>query len=158
MTDAPVLGPARADDAEAISTLILGVQAEFNFRDYTEAGIDGMREACSPASIAGYLARGDVYFVARAAGAVVGVAGIRAPGHLTHNFVRADFQGRGLSRALWALARDAWLAAGHRRVFTLRATRFALPIYEAWGFEATGPEDWLGGVPSTPMRLLLDEP
>lgn len=144
---------AVADDASQISTLILDSQHEFTFHEYTPAGQELMQKLCSGRAIREYIERGDIYFVAEIDGAIIGVIGIRQTSHVAHNFVATSWHRKGISGQLWKLGRAACLAAGNRGEFDLRASTFAIPVYEKWGFVITGEAEDTGGIISTPMRL-----
>jgi GNAT superfamily N-acetyltransferase len=83
----------------------------------------------------------------------VGVVGISEPSHLYHLFVAARLHGRGLGRRLWEFARAQWPASSGPRTWTINASRYAVPVYERFGFVATGPLQAKGGVLSVPMEL-----
>ena len=144
---------ANPDDAGSISRLILDTQAQFTFHEYSPEGIRLMNRLCSEASISAYLARGDIYLVADLGGVVIGVIGIRDASHVAHNFVSADHHNTGISSKLWELGKQACVEAGNPGHFELRASTFAIPIYEHWGFEKVGGAEDTGGIISTPMVL-----
>ena len=146
---------ATLDDAGSVSRLILDTQAKFTFHEYTPEGIRLMNRLCSEASISAYLARGDIYFVADLEGVVIGVIGIRDAAHVAHNFVAVDHHNAGISSRLWELGKQACVEAGNLVRFELRASTFAIPIYEHWGFEQVGGAEDTGGIISTPMVLNL---
>lgn len=143
------------EDADAISDLILTSQRQFCFHEYTPEGQELMVQLCGRKAVRHYLERGDVYFVAEIDGRIVGVAGIRDNKHLAHNFVDATWHRQGISRRLWNLARDECLRRGNPGVFDLRASSYAIPVYERWGFVRTAATDQDYGIISTPMRLDL---
>ena len=147
--------PARLTDAAAISELILDTQLAFSVEQFSAEGKALLRSICSAKSIASYLDRGDIYFVAEHAGRIIGVIGVRDAHHISHNFVAGEHHGKGISRALWALAREACLAAGNSGEFELRASTYAIGVYESWGFVREGDAEDSGGIVSTPMRLKL---
>lgn len=142
-------------DSAAISELILDTQLAFSVEQFSAEGEALLRSICSAESIGRYLERGDIYFVAEQANRIVGVIGVRDTHHITHNFVTGTHHGKGISGALWALAREACLAAGNPGEFELRASTFAIGVYESWGFVREGVAEDTGGIISTPMRLEL---
>jgi len=146
---------AVVEDADAISDLIIASQRQFCFHEYTSEGQDLMAQVCGSKALRHYLERGDVYFVAEIDGRIVGVAGIRDNQHLAHNFVDAKWHRRGISKRLWDLARDEFLRRGNPGSFDLRASTYAIPVYERWGFVRTAATDQDYGITSTPMKLDL---
>ncbi|NKC10848.1 MAG: GNAT family N-acetyltransferase [Gammaproteobacteria bacterium] len=145
--------PGLPEDAAAVSTLIINVQREFTFRDFTTEGQALMQEFCAPSAIKKYIERGDIYFVACAGADVIGVIGVKDHSHMMFNFVRPAWHRQGISTHLWQRAKAACLAAGNTGTFTLRSSAFAIPVYQRWGFAATGEAVSDRGIVYTPMRL-----
>ena len=148
---------AIVDDSTHISGLMLQTQFQFSVEDFSTQGKELLEQLCSPKEIKHYITRGDVYFVAEVEGAIVGVIGIRDNNHLAHNFVRGELHGQGISTKLWELAKGVCLESGNPGEFELRASTFAIPIYERWGFVVESEIEDTGGIMSTPMRLKLYE-
>lgn len=144
---------AATEDADAISDLIMASQRQFCFHEYTLEGQELMAKLCGRKALKHYLERGDVYFVAESDGGIIGVAGIRDNKHLAHNFVDSNWHRRGISRRLWKLASEECLRRGNPGSFDLRASTYAIPVYERWGFVRSAPTDQEYGITSTPMKL-----
>lgn len=144
---------ARKTDAQGISTLILDSQREYCFHEYTEDGQKTMLRSCGTQAIESYIERGDVYYVALNENIIIGVAGIRNNDHLNCNFVNASYHRRGISKELWRLATEECCRRGNQGSYTLRASTYAIPVYEKWGFVKTGPTNQEQGITSTPMAL-----
>lgn len=145
--------PGTLDDAECISKLILDSQRKHCFHEYTEEGQKLMLRLCGVKAIRFYIARDDVYYVALNHGNLVGVVGIRDTNHLAHNFVDDDFHRNGISKELWRLATEECEKRGNKGSYELRASTYAIPVYEKWGFVQTAPTDQEYGITSTPMGL-----
>jgi len=144
---------AHKSDADNISTLILDSQREYCFHEYTEDGQKLMLRLCGKEAIKFYIERGDVYYVALNENILIGVVGLRDNDHLTHNFVSASYHRKGISRGLWRLATEECRSRGNQGNYNLRASTYAIPVYEKWGFVKTGPADQEHGITSTPMSL-----
>jgi GNAT superfamily N-acetyltransferase len=71
---------------------------------------------------------------------------------LYHLFVDRRWQRRGIARRLWEAGRAAALASGASGSFTVNASNYALPFYEALGFVRSGPMQ-AGPLIHNPMRL-----
>ena len=147
---------ARLEDADYISTLIIDSQRKYCFHEYTEDGQKLMLRLCGTEAIKSYIERGDVYYVAWNGKKIIGVAGIRDNDHLTHNFVEASFHRKGISKELWRLATEECSRRGNQGSYNLRASTYAISVYEKWGFIQTGPADQEYGITSTPMELNLE--
>ncbi|MBD1577736.1 GNAT family N-acetyltransferase [Vibrio sp. S11_S32] len=65
---------------------------------------------------------------------VIGVVGIRDNSHLFHLFVHDSFQGIGLSRKLWEVAKNLAMKNGNRGRFTVNSALRAEQIYKNFGF------------------------
>ncbi|GAU85979.1 GNAT family N-acetyltransferase [Bosea sp. BIWAKO-01] len=125
--------PARPDDAEAISAVILAALRETNARDYSRDVIERVERSFGPAAVAELLARRTV-FVAMAAGELVGTASL--DGRVVRSvFVRPDLQGQGVSKRLMAqieqTTRDRGVA-----VLAVPSSVTAEPFYARLGFTA----------------------
>lgn len=143
-------------DAKAISALILGVSRYFTLHP-AGVGAEAFLATVSAEAIHGYLSSPDfVYRVAEDDGGLAGVVAIRENRHLYHLFVAPDGHRRGLARRLWTEAMDAALQAGNPGEFTVNSTPYAVPVYERFGFVATGPRVETNGIAFVPMRLVLD--
>ncbi|MDZ7937635.1 MAG: GNAT family N-acetyltransferase [Rhodoferax sp.] len=148
--------PAQADDAQAISQLLQG-QAHHFLLDPSQAATSPFLQTVSPAAITGYIASDFFdYCVGEIHGQLVGVVAVRDGSHLFHLFVGTAFQRRGYAAYLWAHARQAAIAKGNTEGFTVNSTPFALPVYQRFGFVATGPEVQTRGIAYVPMRLAIE--
>lgn len=147
------LRKAAPDDAGEISRLVLDLQAKFTFHEYTDEGRALMERQLSPDAVSETITGGNVVFVAEHEHRLVGVVSIRNNSHLSLNFVDEAWHCRGISRDLWALGKAECLRRGNPGRFTLRASTFAIGVYEKWGFVATGEIDRSGGTLSHPMTL-----
>lgn len=142
-------------DAEAISALILSVSRYFTLHP-DGAGAEEFLATLSPDAIHGYLSSPDfVYRVAEDEGGLAGVVAVRENRHLYHLFVAPAGHRRGLARRLWTEAMEAALHAGNPGEFTVNSSLYALPVYERFGFVATGPRVETMGIAFVPMRLVL---
>ena len=137
-------------DAPEISALIRSLSSAFTLHP-SGLGAEAFLKTIEPAAIASYIAAPNFgYFVAEAAGRIVGVVAIRDRTHLYHLFVAADQQRRGLASELWRHARAA-IDAPNDRPFTVNATPIAVPVYERFGFVAAGPRVEKDGIAFIPM-------
>ena len=98
--------------------------------------------------VRGFIARGHVYHVAVDDGRLLGFIAMREERHLFHLFVAAGAHRRGIGRALWEHVR-----AGRPGPFTVNASDYAIPAYQAFGFTSAGPRQTVKGLTFTPMRL-----
>jgi ribosomal protein S18 acetylase RimI-like enzyme len=147
--------PATPADAAAISALILSVSRFFTLHPEGQ-GAEEFLATLAPEAIRGYLESANFrYMVAEEDGALVGVVAIRDNGHLFHLFVAHAFHGRGLARQLWTAAMTAALQAGNPGEFTVNSSRYAVPVYERFGFVPAGPRVEQHGIAFVPMKLAL---
>jgi GNAT superfamily N-acetyltransferase len=142
---------ATVEDATAIS-LLIGSMAEFFTLQRDGTGAEDFFKTISPEAIAGYVASTQfTYFKAVENVTLAGVVAVRDGSHLYHLFVDAAFQRQGLSRQLWEHARAA-VQEINPGYFTVNATPYAQPVYERFGFVATGPRVETKGIAFVPMR------
>jgi len=85
-------------------------------------------------------------FVYEKEGEIIGYIAMKGDSHLYHLFVSENYQGKGLSRALWQFATNSCTA----NVYTLRSSLYAVPVYRKFGFiesDAAGEKDGIGFQP-----------
>jgi len=95
------------------------------------------------------------YLVAVVEGKVAGVLGIRDGRRVLHLFVAESLQRRGIASTLWDRARTELLAAADAVERVVNSSIYAVPVYERFGFEASGPRVVAGGVSYVPMQLTI---
>jgi ribosomal protein S18 acetylase RimI-like enzyme len=140
-------------DAEAISRLIHGLARAFTL-DPAGRGAEAFMRSISAEAIRGFSwAPNFAYFKGLLDGELAGVVALRDHGHLYHLFVDSKFQGCGIARALWLHARLSAEAAGNPGGFTVNSTPVAVPVYERFGFRATGAQVEMNGIAYVPMRV-----
>ncbi|MBV9395294.1 MAG: GNAT family N-acetyltransferase [Methylobacteriaceae bacterium] len=125
--------PARREDAEGISRVIISALRETNAKDYSEAVIARVEQSFSPAAVLGLLER-RVVFVAVNNDTIVGTASL--DGEVVRTvFVDPGCQGRGIGRALMA---EVGRAAAERGValLTVPSSVTAEPFYAKLGFKS----------------------
>lgn len=153
MTSEPfVIQRATATDSPAISQLIVGLSRFFTL-DPQGAGAEVFLQTISPAAIQSLIeAPNMAYYKATQGEKLAGVVALRDNAHLYHLFVAPAFQGQGLSRSLWEQVREDALKRGNVGQFTVNSTPHAVPVYERFGFKATGPRVEMRGIAFMPMR------
>lgn len=96
---------------------------------------------------------GYVYHVAEVDGQLAGFIAVRDRKHVYHLFVAAQFHRRGVGRRLWEHVREVAIAGGSDGGFTVNASNYAVPMYEALGFVRTLPTQCKNGLEFNPMVL-----
>ncbi|MEJ8850636.1 GNAT family N-acetyltransferase [Variovorax rhizosphaerae] len=146
---------ASTDDAEAISQLIQKLVHHFTV-DPEGRGAEVFLKSAEVDAIRGYIAAPNFcYFVARDEDHLAGFVGVRDNAHLYHLFVDPLHQGRGLGRQLWDQAKAWAITEGNGSGFTVNSSPNAIPVYERFGFQATGERTEMNGIAFVPMRLEL---
>lgn len=148
--DIPVLAPAMA-------AMLRSLALEFILHESTPEGASTFLAENDEMGLRGYLARGHVYHVALADGQLAGFIAIRDNSHVFHLFVGKPWQGRGLARRLWRMARAAAVAHGGDGNFTVNASNHAVAAYQAFGFVRVAPTQCVKGLYFNPMRLTWAE-
>jgi ribosomal protein S18 acetylase RimI-like enzyme len=144
---------ATPDDARRISALLRDLTGKYIAHEFSEEGAGRLLESMSEAAIKSYLESGYRYHVAEENGELAGVVAIRDNRHLYHLFVSERFQGRGVARRLWEVAKAASLSAGNPGVFTVNSSRYAVGLYEKFGFVRQSEAVDVSGVICIPMKL-----
>jgi ribosomal protein S18 acetylase RimI-like enzyme len=151
-----LIRPILDTDIPAASALLRRAAEAFILHESSPADAAAFLLEQGEAKLRERIAAGYVYHVAEVDGILAGFVGVRDRSHVYGLYVDARWQRRGIARRLWETARDAALGPGHPGVFTVNASNYALPLYEALGFERTAPMQ-VAIVRYNPMRLVLDQ-
>jgi len=134
-----LIRPIAPADIPPAAGLLRRVAEEFILHESASADAAHFLSEQSEDGLRGFIAAGMVYHVAVVDGELAGFIGMRERSHVFHLFVDKRWQRRGIARRLWETARAAALAPDHPGVFTVNASNYALPLYEALGFVRTAP-------------------
>lgn len=148
---------AAPSDAPRISQLIRALAQEFITHEFPEQAAQNLLGSMSETLVRGYIEAGYRYHVAEENGELAGVIAVRDNQHIYYLFVSKRCQGQGLARRLWETAKTASLMAGNPGFFTVNSSRYAVGVYERFGFVQESGETDCAGVISIPMRLELAE-
>jgi len=144
---------AEFGDAERIGALIRKVATKFILCDFSGEGKSRFLSDHTSITMVDRIRTRFRYHIAEFDGDLVAVIGVRDWTHLSHLFVAEPFQGRGLGRALWEQAKAECLERRNPGTFTVNSAKIAVPVYERFGFVATGSVQDMGGVQFVPMKL-----
>jgi len=140
-------------NAPRISALIRELSRPFLLSP-TGEGAEPFFAAISESAVEGYVSASNFeYFVAESQSLLAGVVALRDNSHLFHLFVAESFQGQGLGSELWHMVKARAIQAGNPGKFTVNSSLNALPVYEKFGFVASGPVVQNHGVRFQPMQL-----
>ncbi|WP_455221178.1 GNAT family N-acetyltransferase [Kaarinaea lacus] len=148
---------AETKDAAAISHLATVLSEKYITPEFTETVAESFLVSLTPSSIKTNMNNGFRYHVAESDDRIIGIIGIKQGSHLYHLFVDEAYQKQGIARQLWYVARDACIAAGNNKEFTVNSSRYALGFYEKLGFVAQSAPQERNGVVAIPMKLTLNE-
>lgn len=148
--------PARPQDAEAISALLLSLANRCTlYPDMRGAG--RFLASLAPDAVRALIAAPAYRYLAGwIDGSLAGVIALRDNRHLFHLFVAERFQGRKMASALWTEAKALALAAGNPGRFTVNASVAAVPVYRAFGFRPNGEHMAAHGIVYLPMLYAGD--
>lgn len=143
-------------DLPAVARLFRVLAQRFIVHESTPEGASTFLRENDEAGLRAFVEKGYAYHVAEIAGEIAGFIAIRDQQHLFHMFVAEHWQRQGVGRKLWEVARRAARKAGNDGTFTVNASNYALPVYEALGFVRTAPMQCVKGLYFNPMRLVDD--
>jgi GNAT superfamily N-acetyltransferase len=144
---------ARTCDAELISDLIVSLSHPF-FINPSREGAEQFLASISAAAERGYISDPRYcFYIAEIEQDIAGFIAMRDYSHVFHLFVENRYQGRGIAKALWTVARNESKSQHGVRAYTVNASLNAVPIYERFGFVASSTEVQSHGVKFLPMRL-----
>lgn len=139
-------------DIDRAANLLAELAAEFIIGEFEAAAQAQFLSRNNADAIRGFIAGTHRYHVAEVDGELVGFVGVRDNKHLYHLFVAKPMQRQGIGRALWEYAQRECVANGHGGPFTVNASDNAVPVYERWGFQRTGPAQNANGILYNPMK------
>lgn len=146
-----------ADEAEAVSALVLASFEEFIAPQYDEQGVTEFRRYAGPDAIRERILKNHFVMVAEAGDALAGMIEIRDSNHVGLLFVAKASQRLGVARALldYALGEARQTRPDLARV-TVNSSGHGVAAYEKLGFRQTGPERSVNGIVFVPMAMRLD--
>ena len=144
--------PIEPSDIPAVAALFRALAIEFIVHESPPEGAATFLRENDEEGVLGFMRLGYVYHVAEIDGELAGFIAIRERKHVHHMFVARQFHRRGVARALWDVARREAVNAGGDGSFTVNASNYALPVYEAMGFERTAPMQCVKGLYFNPMK------
>jgi ribosomal protein S18 acetylase RimI-like enzyme len=144
-----------AADIPAAAALLHRAAEEFILHESAPQDAAAFLADQGEAAMRSRVAAGYVYHVALVDGELAGFVGVRDRSHVYSLYVDERYQRRGIARKLWQAARAAALdgAPGHPGVFTVNASNYAVPSYQALGFARTAPMQ-ISIVRYNPMRFV----
>jgi GNAT superfamily N-acetyltransferase len=148
-----LIRPIEESDIPEVARLLNVLSREFIVHESTPEGASTFLRENDEAGIRGYIAMGHVYHVADIDGEIAGFIAIRERTHLFHMFVSVKWQRRRVGRKLWEVARETAILNGGSGAFTVNASNFAVPVYEAMGFVRVAPTQCVKGLFFNPMEL-----
>ncbi len=128
--------------------LVWEVFSQYEAPQYTESGKQVFWDAIHDE---GYLDQLRAYGVFDG-DTLVGIIATRSEGqHLALFFVKSQYHGQGIGRALW----DHVLSESAAQTITIHSSHYAVPIYEKLGFVRTGATQVENGIAYIPMECRI---
>jgi GNAT superfamily N-acetyltransferase len=147
-----VFRPAKPEDAEKISALILSFRRELTLES-RGVGAEKFLASVSAESERSYIESDRYeYLIAEDGNDLAGFIAVRDRTHVFHMFVARNHQRCGLARELWRKVRDSAHVSGPDPVFTVNSSLNAEPVYKRFGFERVAEPIQEAGIEFVPMR------
>jgi len=150
-----ILRKAKQNDANDISQLLTPLVTKYILPTCSKEGGQLILNSMTPECISSYLDADCEYHVAELNSELIGAVGMKNNAHLYHLFIAESQQGKGLSRMLWELAKDACIVKGNEGKFTVNSALNAKDVYLKFGFIPVGGVREKCGVKDMPMELNL---
>lgn len=136
------LGP---EEIQAALDLSWEVFLEFEAPEYSEEGIAEFRKSLDDKE----RTRNLKFYGAFDGDTLVGTLCMREPQHIGGFFVKSDYQGKGIGRAMFEAMRKDY----DKQEFTVNSSPYAVEIYKHLGFVPTDTEQTVNGIRFTPMLM-----
>jgi GNAT superfamily N-acetyltransferase len=152
----PTIRPLAAQDADAVSVLVLAAFERFIAPDWEPEGRATFVAECGPEHFQAAIETSTCALGAFVDGALAGVSLMPRPSLLRVFFVDPAAVRQGVGRALWDATRALLESApGGAGTVELNASPYALPFYRALGFVPISREYRKGGCRVTRMACWL---
>ncbi|NLD92715.1 MAG: GNAT family N-acetyltransferase [Fibrobacter sp.] len=122
--------------------------------DYSSEGVETFFRLVTADYIESLNSRNGFVYGAFSDEHLVGIIAVRDRNYISLFFIDSDFQGIGIGGKLFEIARKE-IAGNGEIAINVHSSPFAVPVYEALGFEKTDIELCEAGVRYTPMQLKL---
>ncbi len=132
----------RPEEAPEISRFMVAAFDEFIAKDFDEWGKAGFAKFAAPEALLARQAYGYLTLVAEQGGCVAGLIQVRWPSHIIALFVRKEYQGQGIGRALVSEAvRRIEMECPEAEFVTVVSSPHAVGFYQRFGFETVYATD-----------------
>ena len=145
--------PINDTDIPAVAVLMRSLSDEFIVHECSPDAAAAFARENDEAGIRAFVGAGMAYYVAEKDGTIAGFIAMRENKHIFHMFVDKAHHRQGIAKALWDVARQAAIDAGNPGQFTVNASNYALPVYQAMDFVPTAPTQCKNGIYYNPMQL-----
>lgn len=135
-------------------SLVQKVFNQFVASDYSSEGVETFFRLVNVAYIESLGSRNGFVFGAFSGDRIIGLIAVRDSNYISLFFVDSDFQGLGIGRKLFEVARKE-IACNGEFAINVHSSPFAIPIYDALGFVKIDIEQYESGIRYTPMQLKL---
>lgn len=143
---------AKPTDATQLSELATSLVRTF-LPNNADSMPQWLTESLLPEAFLGRLSDPDYcHFVVLYEDAVVGYIAFKGRQHLYHLFISAKYQRQGFARLLWKFALSELKLA----YCTVRSSLSAIPVYQRFGFEKSGPLSIKGGIAYQTMERRVE--
>ena len=149
----------RADISEAsdISSFVLELAESHIGPTLEEGGLQKLLDSMDTESTSQRFRDGFPHWIVDEGAQILGVAAVKAPGHLYHLFVTTERQREGIGRVLLGEALRFISEEQNCSLATVNASLNSIEAYKKFGFMETSPTMEIDGVRFQPMSQSLSE-
>ncbi len=146
---------ALPSNTESVCQLVDAVFQRFEAPDYSAKGIAEFAKYNTPGAMAQRIADNHRALLAISGEQIIGVIELRNLQHISLFFVKEQYQGKKIGRALWEQAYQICIKANPSfQQITVNSSPYAVSIYERLGFSRTGPDQMKSGIRYVPMTFI----
>ena len=151
MVEVRLLDLEKPGELEETVAMVAGVFLEFVASDYSAEGIAEFLRFIDADLVRETLSSGErKMWVAVVDGLVAGVMALRSENHICLFFIDKAYHHQGIGHALYEVVREHLRSIG-REFVSVYSSRYAIQVYERFGFVQVAEETLIRGMVSTPM-------
>ena len=143
----------KEEELESALSLVLGVFEREIKPSYTEEGVQEFLKFINYDFMRGAYTRGEIIFWGAFTDELIGTVAVRPDGHICLFFVKNEYQGLGIGKALFQMMYNYCVEELHVKKITVNAAPQSVAKYIHMGMRQIGNMEERNGIRSVPMEM-----